>query len=486
MSSIGKAFDVADGLQILMSIDGTPAPSEATYAVINPATEEVFALAPECTLAQLDDAFAAASRAQVAWAADEHARRSALREVAKALTAAEDELAELLTLECGKPLGDGRMEVQTAVLWLQHYADLEVPDVEVVEEGAVYRVYQPLGVVAAITPWNFPIVLAAWKFAPALRAGNTVVLKPSPYTPMATLRMGEIMQQALPPGVMNVVSGGDEVGVAMTRHPLTAKVSFTGSVSGGRSVAQAVASDLKRLTLELGGNDPAIVLDDADPKAIATGLFWGAFYHNGQVCGVLKRVYVPESMADALADELAAVAESVTVGDGHVEGTQLGPISNRPQFERVQELLTDAIAHGGQVRTGGNRIGDRGFFFEPTIVTGLSAGVRLVDEEQFGPVLPIITYADLQEAIDQANDSKFGLGSSVWSSDPQRAIAVAKQLQAGTAWINMHAVNNGPDVPFGGAKWSGIGVENGIDGLRSFSQAQVVYGPMITALADKD
>lgn len=463
---------------IPMTIDGKSVPTHSTFDVLNPATEEVWAKAPECTPEQLDEAFTSAARAQVAWAADDATRCAAMHSMADALAEDESEIARLLTLETGKSLADGRMEVQTAIAWLRYYASLEVPDVETIQDGAVFAVYQPLGVVAAITPWNFPVVLGSWKFAPALRAGNAVVLKTSPYTPMSTLRMGEIFQRVLPAGVMNVISGGDSVGAAMTTHPLAAKVSFTGSVAGGRAVAQQVAPDLKRVTLELGGNDPAILLDDVDPTEIAMGLFWGAFYNNGQVCGVLKRVYVPEALYEAVGDALAAVAESVVVGDGQAEGTQLGPVSNRPQFDRVQGLLNDAVNSGARVRSGGKRIGDKGFFLEPTILMDLPEGARVVEEEQFGPILPIVSYSDLDTVVEHVNSSRFGLGASVWSADPQRALSVGRRLQTGTVWINAHAMNNGPGVPFGGAKWSGLGVENGLEGLRSFSQMQIVYGPV--------
>jgi acyl-CoA reductase-like NAD-dependent aldehyde dehydrogenase len=301
-----------------------------------------------------------------------------------------------------------------------------------------------------------------------------VVLKPSPYTPMATLRFGELLADVLPPGVLNVVSGGDDLGAWMTTHPVPSKVSFTGSIATGKAVARAVASDLKRVTLELGGNDPAVLLDDIDPAAIAVSLFWAAFYNNGQICGAIKRIYVHERQLEALSNELCAIASSVKVGDGMAPDTVQGPINNRPQFERVNDLLQAAISDGGRIRCGGQTFGDHGFFLTPTVITDVPEQSRLVTEEQFGPVLPLIPYRDLDAAIAAANDTKFGLASSVWTADQARGADVARHIQAGTTWVNAHAVM-GPGVPVGGAKWSGLGVEGGIEGVNSFTQLQAIH-----------
>jgi acyl-CoA reductase-like NAD-dependent aldehyde dehydrogenase len=333
---------------------------------------------------------------------------------------------------------------------------------------------RPLGVVAAITPWNFPLNLAFWKIAPALRAGNTMVLKPSPFTPLTTLRTGELLRAVLPPGVLNIVSGSDELGAWMTSHPVPRKISFTGSIETGKKVAAAAAPDLKRVTLELGGNDPAIVLDDADPAAVADGIFGGAFANNGQICSAIKRVYVPERLYDEVVEALAVRARAVTVGDGSDGTSKLGPINNAPQFERVKELVADALAHGAHAASGGKAMDRPGYFFEPTVLSGLSDGVRIVDEEQFGPALPVISYRDLDDAVDRANGTHFGLSGSVWGTDTDRATEVAGRLEAGTAWVNVHLAL-GPQFPFGGFKWSGIGVENGPWGLAEFTDIQTVY-----------
>jgi len=329
-------------------------------------------------------------------------------------------------------------------------------------------------VVAAITPWNFPLTLAFWKIAPALLAGNTMVLKPSPFTPLSTLKVGELLRDVFPPGVLNIVSGGDELGAWMTTHPVPRKISFTGSIETGKKVALSAAPDLKRVTLELGGNDPAIVLDDADPATVASAVFAGAFNNNGQVCSAIKRVYVPESMYDEVVEGLAAHAKAIKVGDGTEPDSKLGPINNEPQYERVKELVADALANGARAVTGGHAMDRPGYFFEPTILAGLSDGTRIVDEEQFGPALPVISYRDLGDAIDRANATHFGLSGSVWSADEERAAGVAAQLECGTAWVNTHLALS-PEQPFGGFKWSGLGVENGPWGLAEFTEFQVVH-----------
>ena len=458
-----------------MSIDGGSVGSEY-FSVINPATEKPFAEAPSATKGEIDAAFAAADKAFVDWSVDDEARQIAMRKAAEVVTAHVDELAELLMSEQGKPLADAIGEVHGTAAWISYFADVEIADKEYITPGAVAQVRLPLGVVAAITPWNYPVIQAAWKFAPALRAGNTVVLKPSPYTPIATLRLGELLQDAFPAGVLNIVSGGDEVGVALTKHPTTAMVSFTGSTAAGKSVAKAVADDLKRVTLELGGNDPAIVLDDIDIAAAANDLFWGAFVNNGQVCGAAKRVYVPESIYGAVADALADVAAGVKVGAGDGADVRLGPINNRAQYDRVNGLLESAVAGGATVRAGGKRVGEDGYFLEPTILTDVPAGSAIIDEEQFGPVVPLVSYTDLDAVIAEVNNSKYGLGGSVWSADANRALAVGRRLRVGTVYINGHAINHGPHVPFGGARWSGIGVENGLAGLEEYTQRQIIYG----------
>lgn len=458
-----------------MTIGGQAVAGDASIGVVNPATGSVFTEAPDCSRAQLDTAMESAHTAFQTWRRDEAARRKALGGCADAMQAHAEELGAILCREQGKPLGKAIGEILGAAFWVRHTATLEIP-VEVVQDDAQLRVEvhrRPFGVVGAITPWNFPVMLGIWKIAPALLAGNTVVIKPSPYTPLSTLKLGEVLREALPPGVLNVVSGGDALGAWITEHPLVRKVSFTGSVATGKKVAAAAASDLKRVTLELGGNDAAIVLPDVDPQAIAEKLFWGAFENSGQICSAIKRVYVHEDRHRPLVDALAALARGVVMGDGMTEGVQLGPVNNRPQFERVCELVEDAKRHGAKMEAGGAARDGDGYFFTPTVVSGIEDGTRLVDEEQFGPVLPVVPYRDVEDAIARANGTHFGLSGSVWSADTERAAEIGARLDCGTAWINQH-LNILPTTPFGGAKWSGIGVENGHWGLLGFTELQTL------------
>lgn len=460
----------------LMTIDGELRESPDRFEVINPATGEPFATAPNCSRDVLDEAMRSAERAFDVWRRDAEARRDALRAAAQVLGEAATEIGPLLTTEQGKPLDQAIGEVAGAALWFQYYADLEIENeiLQADDTAFVEVVRRPLGVVAAIAPWNFPLLLACWKIAPALRAGNTVIVKPSPFTPLSTLAMVKILNRVLPPGVLNAVSGGNDLGEWMTAHPTPRKVSFTGSIETGKKVAVAAGADLKRITLELGGNDPAIVLDDADPAGVAAKLFWSAFANTGQICVAVKRVYVPDQLHDEVVDALVAHASAVVVGDGADESTQLGPINNRPQFVRVSELVGEALSGGATAPTGGSRIDRPGYFFEPTILTDVAAGDRVVDEEQFGPALPVIRYGDLDDAIAAANSTTYGLGASVWTADPGRGEQVARRLDSGSAWVNTHGAL-APNVPFGGLKWSGVGVENGPWGYNAFTDMQVVH-----------
>jgi acyl-CoA reductase-like NAD-dependent aldehyde dehydrogenase len=461
--------------EFTMTIAGKAVKGGRTFGVVNPATGKVFAEVPDCSREQLDEAMNAAAKAFPAWSRDEARRRQVLADCATALQQRSEGLAPLLTQEQGKPLHKAAEELMGASMWFQYTAGIEMA-VEVVQDDGLARIEirrRPLGVVAAITPWNYPLLLGVWKIAPALLAGNTIVLKPSPFTPITTLVLGEILRDVVPAGVVNVISGGDQLGSWMTAHPAPRKLSFTGSVATGKKVAAAAAPDLKRVTLELGGNDPAILLPDVDPKAVAPKIFWGAFENCGQICSAIKRVYVHEKQHGALVEELASLARSAKVGNGMEEGTQIGPINNEPQFKRVIELVEDAKKSGATIATGGSRMGDAGYFFQPTIVTGVSDGVRIVDEEQFGPALPVLPYKDVDDAVLRANATHYGLSGSVWSSNPDRAAEVAGRLECGSAWVNQHLAI-APNLPFGGAKWSGIGVENGPWGLLGFTEIQVL------------
>lgn len=464
-----SSLEIAHG----MVIDGREVQGESRFEVEDPATNDAIGDAPECSRAELHEAVEAAARAFRSWRENEDARRALLSRSADEIESHSEWLASLLTAEQGKPLARAREEVAGAATWFRFTAELPIP-VEVVQDDdrawiEVHR--RPLGVVAAITPWNFPFLLAAWKVAPALLAGNTVVLKPSPFTPITTLALGELLRPVLPAGVLNTVSGGDELGAWMTSHPLVRKISFTGSVATGKRVAEAAAGDLKHVTLELGGNDAAIALDDVDAVEVAERLFWGAFANSGQVCSAIKRLYVPEARHDEIVERLAERARGARLGHGMDPDTELGPLNNRQQLERVARLAAEAEARGGAFEAGGSIVEGRGYFFSPTVVTGLSDDAPLVAEEQFGPILPILPYDDVDEAVERANDTTYGLSGSVWSSRPERAAEVAARLECGTTWVNQHMTIL-PHVPFGGHKWSGIGVENGPWGLLGFTQIQ--------------
>lgn len=448
--------------------------------VINPANGQVFALCPAATSADLDRAVNAAREAFPAWAAKPDAeRKAAVNSLADILEANIAELAGLITGEQGKPLGGigSQWEVGGAAAWTRYTAGLDLP-VEYIQnddQGRVAMYRKPIGVVASITPWNFPLLIAIWHIMPALRAGNTVVLKPSPYTPIATLRMVELMQEALPPGVLNAVAGPDEIGRAISAHPGIDKIVFTGSTRTGKHVMASAADSLKRLTLELGGNDAAIILPDVTlDDAMVEKLFWGAFLNNGQVCAAIKRLYVHDSIYDDLCDKLVAYASGVKTGDGMAPDSQLGTVQNKMQFERVKMLVDAAKAVGARVLCGGAAIEGDGLFYPVTLLANVQEGMAIVDEEQFGPALPIIRYSDVEEAIARANDNPNGLGGSVWSSNSDQAVAIGSRLECGTVWINSHGMVR-PDAPFGGVKQSGIGIEFGLLGLSEFTTVQVIH-----------
>jgi acyl-CoA reductase-like NAD-dependent aldehyde dehydrogenase len=380
----------------------------------------------------------------------------------------------LLTQEQGKPLPEAHWEIEFSVAALRYFATLDLP-VEVLHEDAarkVVRVRKPLGVVAAITAWNIPLLLLTVKVAPALLAGNTVVAKPAPTTPLTTLKFGEFCARILPPGVVNIIVDQNDLGAALTNHPEVAKVTFTGSTATGTRVMGNAAGTLKRLTLELGGNDAAIVLDDADPKEVAPKIFAAAMMNSGQGCIAIKRVYVHHSIYDAVCDELVRLARETVVGDGLEPRMQMGPLQNQAQFERVKGFLDDA-RQNGTIVAGGGVLEREGYFVQPTIVRDIPDNARLVREEQFGPVLPVLRFTDIDDVVARVNGTDFGLGGSVWSSDRERAFRVATQINSGLVWVNKH-LDVGLDTPFAGAKQSGIGVELGQEGLEEFTQMTVI------------
>ena len=459
-------------------INGRLVPGDRSSPVLNPATEQAVAQCPRGSEAQLNEAVAAAKAAFPAWAALAiDARRTVLMKMADRIDQHRDELARLLTQEQGKPLREATGEVMRAAGFFRYFASLDLP-VKVAEDSADRRVElhrRPLGVVAAIIPWNFPVMMVSFKVPPALLAGNTIVLKPSPTTPLATLRIAELVADMAPPGVLNVIADDNDLGTALTAHPDVRKISFTGSTATGKKVMASATDLLKRFTLELGGNDAAIVLDDADPETVAKGLFSGAFANAGQVCLAIKRVYVHDSIYDAVCDALARRADEAVVGDGLEQGTQIGPVQNRMQYEKLKHFLESA-RRDGTIIAGGTLLDGPGYFIRPTVVRDITDGAELVDQEQFGPVLPLIRYTDPQDALARANASPYGLGGSVWSSSVPRAREIAARMDAGTVWVNRH-LDLMPYIPMSGAKHSGIGVEFGEEGLAEYTQLHVLNLP---------
>lgn len=459
-----------------MTIGGRAVDADATIAVVNPATEAVIAAIPDAGEAELDAAVAAARAAFPGWRArSQEERRAFVRAIGKTLSDHVEDFARLLTTEQGKPLDDARGEIGGAAYWCDAVAGLDLP-VTVNEDSderrsETHRV--PIGVVAGIVPWNYPMLLGLWKIAPALLTGNTMVVKPSPFTPLTMLKLGEALRAVLPPGVLNIVTGGDHLGPLVTAHPGIDKVSFTGSTATGKRVMASAAANLKRVTLELGGNDPAIVLPDVDVEAAAEQIFWAAFSNSGQICIAVKRLYVHADVYDRLKAAILAYAGTVRVGDGFAQGIRMGPIQNRQQYERVKALIADSQAGGHRFLIGGDVPDGPGFFIPVTIVDNPPEDSRVVQEEAFGPVLPLLRFDDVDEVVRRANATIYGLAASVWSADVVAAAAIAQRLEAGTVWIN-EMQNLSPFATFGGHKQSGLGAENGIDGLMEYTNPQTV------------
>jgi acyl-CoA reductase-like NAD-dependent aldehyde dehydrogenase len=461
-----------------LSIAGKLVESKNSFDVINPATGKVLAEAPAATAEQLDAAIAAAKIAFKSWSALGYdGRQKYMNAYADALEAHRDELARLLTQEQGKPLRTmAEPEVDQSISWIRQIAERRIL-VEVVEETAEHIVelhHTPLGVIGAITPWNFPVLLALWKVAPALITGNTMVIKPSPFTPLSALRFGQIAQSILPPGVLSIVSGGNELGPQLTSHPDIAKISFTGSTETGKHVLRAAAGTVKRVTLELGGNDAAIILPDADYRSIIPQLFWGAVGNSGQWCVGIKRLYVHRSFHKEFVQAFIHYARQQKLGDGLDHEVTVGPVQNKMQFDKVKAFIDDIKANGQNIVLGGDVDENLpGYFIPVTVVDNPPESARIVQEEQFGPIVPIIAYDDVEDAIARANNSPFGLGGSVWGRDTAAAVAVANRLETGMVWVNeIHT--QGVDIPFGGHKQSGLGTEHGFEGRLLFTNPKTV------------
>lgn len=458
-----------------LSINGELFDCEEQFDVINPATGKAFATAPNCSEQQLDQAVDAARLAFKQWRKiDIEHRANLLNQAAKKLHQHAAEMATLFTQEQGRPLAFAQAEIEGAAVWLQAVANMRPPMHRVEDENQIIEThYQPLGVVCAITPWNFPVSLAIWKIAPALLAGNTMVLKPSPFTPLCSLKMGELFNEVFPKGVLNIISGDDSLGPKMTSHSGFDKISFTGSTATGKRVMESAASDLKRLTLELGGNDAAIVMPDVDVAKVANKLFRSAFFNSAQICVATKRLYAHEAIYDELRDHLIAIAKQIKIADGLDPESTMGPLQNQRQYQRVMALLDDAkqqqlIMHYG------NKVPEQGYFAPITIVDNPPEESAVVQEEAFGPILPMLKFSDVNEVIERVNNSEYGLAGSVWSDNIEQAKEIASQLETGTVWIN-HSLNIRPDVVFGGHKNSGFGAEHGTDGLLEYMIPQAIH-----------
>ena len=456
-------------------INGEMVAGTSTMPVLNPATEEVLTDCPRSSEEQLNEAVRAAKNAFSSWSQTQiQERKEIVLKIADIVEANAQELAQILTEEQGKPIGDATGEVYGMAAFCRYFASLDLP-VKVIEDSDGRKVEAhrtPLGVVGAIVPWNFPLILLAFKLPPALIAGNTIVIKPAPTTPLSTLRVAELIKDVAPPGVINVITDLNDLGAALTAHPDIRKISFTGSTATGAKVMAGAAGLLKRITLELGGNDAGIVLNDVDPKEAAPKLFNSAFQNTGQVCIAMKRLYVHEDIYDEMCDELATLANETVIGNGLEQGTKLGPLNNKMQFDKVKELIEEAKTDG-KVIAGGEVPDQPGYFIRPTIVRDIEEGSRLVDEEQFGPVLPVMKFSDEKDAVERANATQWGLGGSVWSSDLDKAYALAEKMEAGTIWINKHSELD-PTIPFGGSNQSGLGKELGSEGLEEFTQLKII------------
>jgi acyl-CoA reductase-like NAD-dependent aldehyde dehydrogenase len=445
--------------------------------VVNPANEQVIAQVPDCGQEELDRAVAAARAAFKTWSKTPiDDRRAVIMKISTAIKDNADELMRLLTSEQGKPHAQAKGEIYGAAGIAAAQSTLTLEDE--INEDSDTRLSRtrrvPVGVVGGIVPWNFPVMMAIQKVVPALLSGCTIVLKPSPFTPLATLRIMELVADMVPAGVLNVITGGDDLGPLITAHPDIDKITFTGSTATGKRVMETASKDLKRITLELGGNDASIVLPDADVKKVAEQLFWSSFTNAGQICVAAKRIYIHEDIYDELSAAIAEYARHVKVGDGAEQGTAVGPIQNRKQYERVLELIKDAKDHGYKFLVGGDHDPSiPGYYVPITILDNPPEDARIVAEEQFGPVMPLMKFATVEEAIERANASDYGLAGAVWTSNPDEGVRVAEQLETGTVWVN-EFLHLSPFAPFAGHKQSGFGAEYGKEGLLEFTYPQVI------------
>ncbi|WP_299196344.1 aldehyde dehydrogenase family protein [uncultured Erythrobacter sp.] len=458
-------------------INGEMVGTDEWLDVVNPANEEVVGQVPSCGAGDLDRAVAAARAAFKTWKKTSfEERQAACMAISGAIKENADELYRLLTTEQGKPHEQAKGEIYGAAGMSAAQATLKLEDV--VNEDSDARLSRtrrvPVGVVGGIVPWNFPVMMAVQKIVPALMSGCTIVLKPSPFTPLTTLRIAELIADKVPAGTVNIITGEDSLGPLITAHPDIDKITFTGSTATGKKIMEGASNDLKRITLELGGNDASIVMPDADPKKVAEQLFWSSFSNAGQICVAAKRIYIHEDIYDELSAALAEYAKTVVVGDGAQQGTGVGPIQNKKQYDRVLELIQDAKDNGYKFLTGGDKDpSGTGYYVPITILDNPPEDARIVAEEQFGPVMPLMKFSTEEEVIQRANASEYGLAGAVWTGNPDKGVEIAEQLETGTVWINEY-LHLSPFTPFGGHKQSGFGAEYGLDGLKEFTYPQVI------------
>ena len=460
-----------------MTINGDTIKGEQQMGVVNPAYDRIFAQAPNCTKQELDLAISAAKTSFSQWSQKPISeRRVLIKTFASKIIEQVEPLAILLTMEQGKILSEAREEILGGAAWLEKTANIELP--QLVSEDSETRhattIYEPIGVVAGIVPWNYPVMLAMFKVGPALLAGNTMILKPSPTTPLTTLKIGEIANEVFPKGVLNVVSGDDRLGPWLTEHEGIDKISFTGSTPTGKKIMEGAAPTLKKLTLELGGNDASIVMPGVPIEALAEGLFWAAFTNAGQVCIATKRLYVHSDIYEPLKNAISKYAKTVRIGDGLQEDTQIGPLQNLAQYDRVKALIAKSKESGLKFIVGGEVPKNEGFHINVCILDNPPKTAPIVCEEQFGPILPMIKFTEIEEVIQLVNDSDFGLGAMIWSMDFAEAQYIASQLDVGTVWIN-EGQHISPTASFGGHKQSGIGSEGALQGLLQYTKAKTIF-----------
>ncbi|KAF3903606.1 Omega-crystallin [Arthrobotrys entomopaga] len=469
-------------------IDGKLVNTSETRYSVNPSTGQPNLPVPVSTKDDLDAAVKSARKAFKTWSVtpwDE--RKNSLLEFGKAIVAEKEGFAKLLVEEQGKPLAFALREVFGAEFTIKTLCSLKLEDEVIQEEGGrtVTKRYLPIGVGGGIIPWNYPIGLMIVKVTHSVLTGNTIICKPSPFTPYTGLKLAELAQRFFPPGVVNCLSGDDNLGPWMTSHPGIDKISFTGSSATGRKVMESCSRTLKRVTLELGGKDPAIILPDVDIPLVASQIAVYAFFNSGQICVAAKRVYVHSSIAKEFIAALVEATKNLKVGDGMEEGVFMGPLNNSMQYEKVLSFAEDIEHEGGQIVLGGDKDNkfryrgrgsgnENGYFIDPMIVVSSTDDSRIMKEEPFGPILPVATWEDDEEVIARANDTDLGLGASVWGNDMARVEKIARRLEAGSVWINEHVLTS-PVAPFGGWKGSGVGVENGREGLAGWCNVQSLY-----------